>query len=583
MSHRIQNLLLAFVVAIVVVGSGALEDWFGRYYYGSDGVAYLDMSKAISRGDWTLALNPYWSIGYPTILSATRWMFSSDFRGEWIAVHVVNLMIFVATYVSFLYFLKVATIYATKVYGAEPADNGNGWNGFVFVIGTSLFLLLQLLVRDVSRIGPDLSVGCVFFLVMAISLQFCLRPQATTAVFMGVLMGFGYILKAILLPISAAVFLTVLLHSVTRLRAERLPATFKLAWALPAMALVAVPYIAAMSTVLGTFTLGEAGSLNYAWNVNDLPHWDHWQGGPAPFGTPIHPTQLLLKNPPVFGFAEPFHVTYPPWFNSFYWYEGYHRYFNIRNQISNMKSNLSLMQELYFGGPRALAAFLLFIIGLLFLKNRRIWWNRLIALWPLYLPSIAAICIYLMVFIEARYLVGFLTILFTTLLLPFFVPTLLFPKRVGYALAILIAVGSAMIIPENQKELIRRIIRHEPYANQEQWRVGLYLAESGFRAGDKVASVKVGNGALCSWAYMDGLQIVAEIGNDAFDPKDQEKDFELFNHSPEVQQTVLDLFRQAGAVLVVVFDVDGAPQGPGWERIPGTQSWVHLLNGNTRT
>jgi len=577
MNPRTKNLLTAFAVTLVVIGFGTLEDWFGRYFYGSDAISYLDMSKAISRGDWTLALNPYWSIGYPLILSVTRWIFPYDFQGEWMAVHVVNLVIFIATYVSFLYFLRVATIYAAKVNGAGDEGDGDGRNGFLYVIGSSIFLLLHLLVRMVSRIGPDLLVSCVFFLLMAACLQFCLKPNAKTAVLFGLLMGLGYIVKAILLPIAVIVFSLMLLHVLTRPYAERLPTISKLALALPAMFVLAVPYIAGMSVTLGSLTLGESGSLNYAWNVNGLPHWDDWKGGPDPFGTPLHPTQLLLKNPPVFGFAEPFHVTYPPWFNAYYWYEGYHRYFNFRNQISNMKSNFSTMQELYFGGPRAIAAFALFVIGLLCLKERQIWWKRLIATWPLFLPSIAAIGVYLVVFVEARYLAGFLTILLTSLLLPFFVPTLLFPRWIGYVLAIFIAVGSVLIILENQKDVVGRVIRNQPYTRDEQWRIGFYLAQSGLHPGDKVASVKVGNGSLCGWAYMNGLRIVAEIGNDAFDPRDQEKDFELFTGSPEVQQTVFDAFKQAGAVAVVVLDVNGPIQGAGWERIPGTQSWVHRI------
>ena len=228
-------------------------------------------------------------------------MFPYDYQGEWIAVHVVNLVIFVATYVSFLYFLRVATIYATKVNGNGDAGDGEGWNGFVYIIGTSLFLLLHLLVRIVSRIGPDLSVSCVFFLLMAVCLQFCSRIK--TAVVIGLLMGLGYIVKAILLPIAAIVFFLMLLHILTRPSSERLPTVSKLALALPAMLLLAVPYIAGMSVARGSFTMGESGSLNYAWNVNGLPHWDDWQGGPDPYGVPIHPTQLLLKNPPVFGFA----------------------------------------------------------------------------------------------------------------------------------------------------------------------------------------------------------------------------------------------------------------------------------------
>jgi len=339
---------------------------------------------------------------------------------------------------------------------------------------------------------------------------------------------------------------------------------------------VALPYVAAISKALGSFTLGESGSLNYAWNVNGLTRWIYWQGGPAQLGMPIHPT-LVWRNPSVFQFAEPFHVTYPPWFNPFYFYEGYHHFFNIENQIAALKSNLSVLREFFLRGPRAFSVALLLAIGLILLKDRKIWWNRLILLWPIYVPSAAAVSIYLLVSIEPRYLVGFLIILLTTLFVPLFVPTQLFSKKVGYLLVLLVAMGGTAFLGEHRRDVLQLAIDHPSYTSDEQWRIGLYLAQSGVHPGDKVADVVVGNGSRCTWAYIDDLHIVAEIGNETFNPGDQEKGFQLFTGSPDVQRTVFNLFRQAGAVWVVARDVNGLPQGSGWERVPGTRSWVHRL------
>ena len=580
MNQRIRNLAAGFVVSLLVVGSGALEDWFEKSEYSSDAISYLDISKAVSRGDWTLALTPYWSIGYPMILAATRWMFPPGPQGEWTAIHAVNLAIFVATYLSFLYLLKVAVTYTAMANGAEQAESGNG---LVFAIGTSIFLLWQLQTGNVSRVSPDLAVNCIFFLLMAASLRFCLRPSVTTASLMGFLMGIGYVIKAILLPLSSVVVLVVVLHSFCRLRTDRRSTIAKLTAALPAMAIPALPYVAALSTVAGHFTLGDSGSLNYAWEVNGLTHW-HWQGGPAPFGMPIHPLQLVLKNPPVFQFAEPFPVTYPPWFNPSYWYEGYRHFFNPANQIYFFKVNLLRFGEIFFNTPhapvKAVVSVSLLLASTFLLKDRQIFWGRLIALWPLYLPSTAAVGIYLLVFTEPRYLVGFLIILLTTIFLPLFVPTQLLARKNGYALVIVLAAVSAAVLLKSQAEVLRAAWQGKSYTSNEQWRIALYLAQSGVRPGEKVAFVRVERGTQSTWAYLDGLHIVAEIGNQGFSLENQEKDFELFTGSPEVQQTVFNLFRKAGAVLVVALDVNGAPQGSGWERVPETQSWVHRLDGS---
>jgi len=573
MSERTKNLLSGFLAGMLVAALGTWEDWFGRIDYAGDAVSYLDIAKAIRHGEWTLALSPYWSIGYPMILAATRWMFPPDPQGEWLGIHVVNMVIFLATYAAFLYLLQVAMAYLAEVNGCEFAGPGHR---FVFIMGTSVFLLLQLLVGNVSRINPDLLVSGVFFMLTALSLQFCMRPQAKTAVLLGVLAGFGYVLKAASLPESAAVFLMILIHSLTRLPADRLPAISRLAWALPFMALVALPYVGAISVALGTFTLGESGSLNYAWSVNGLPHWHNWQGGAPQLGAPIHPTHLVWRTPPVFTYAEPFPVTYPPWYNSFYWYEGYRHFFGLKNQISALTSNLAVLREFFLRGPRSLAAISFLAMGLFLLKDRRIWWKRMLALWPLYLPSICAISLYLLVVIELRYVVGFLIIILVALFLPLFVPTQLVGKKVGFALAALVAVVSAAVLAENNKEAIGRAIHCQAYTSAEQWRVGLFLVQSNVHPGEKVALVR--NNGPVGWAYIADVHIVAEIGDNTLDHDDGEKDFQLFTSSSEVQQTVFGLFRQAGAAWVVAYDVDGRLAGSGWKSVPGTRSWIHRLD-----
>jgi hypothetical protein len=95
--------------------------------------------------------------------------------------------------------------------------------------------------------------------------------------------------------------------------------------------------------------------------------------------------------------------------------------------------------------------------------------------------------------------------------------------------------------------------------------------------GAPVASVHQG-GPSCTWAYVGGVRVVAEIGNDAFDPAGQATDFALFTDNPAAQQASLRLFRKAGAVAVIVPHAGKPPRGPGWQQVPGTQAWVYRLN-----
>jgi hypothetical protein len=338
---------------------------------------------------------------------------------------------------------------------------------------------------------------------------------------------------------------------------------------------VVVPYVAANSSAVGFFSLGESGGLNYAWSVNHLPQGIHWQGGPGDAGRPIHPTAMVLTSPHVFAFAEPFHVTYPPWFNPFYWNEGYRQHFKVGNQLAALEANLTFLGHFFLRGPRAITALALAALGLFFLKERMIWWRRLLALWPFHLPSILAVGIYVMVVIEPRYLVGFLIVILTAPLVALFTPSPLISPRASFALTLLVVLACAAVLVENEKDPFLRMIHHECYLSNDQWKAGLYLAEIGLPPGEKVAAVH--GGLQCTWAKVSGAQIVAELGENIVAPNEEESDFHLFARDPAVQQTVFALFRQAGAKLAVVRGADVPLQGPGWEQVPGTAMWFHGL------
>ena len=110
-----------------------------------------------------------------------------------------------------------------------------------------------------------------------------------------------------------------------------------------------------------------------------------------------------------------------------------------------------------------------------------------------------------------------------------------------------------------------------------QWDIARYLTQSGLEPGDKVASVTTLNDIRCTWAYAAGLHIVTNIGNDAYSPQNQQQDFNLFWTDPATQQDVLRLFREQGAVAVVVPIANTPPVGSNWQQIPNTQAWLLRL------
>jgi hypothetical protein len=561
-----------------VIGFGTVDDWYGEVYYGADGIAYFDNANAIRSGNWVMALSPYWSIGYPLALTSMRWMFPAGWAGEWTSIHVVNMIIYAATYASFLYFLRQAIAFAARTGGSE--DELPKGSRALFIVGSFIFVGWQVQTQDVSRTTPDLMVSGLFFLLTAFALQFCLRPSARPAFLMGFVAGLGYVAKAAFLPISFFVFFAVLVRVITQPGSDRFRAVRKFFWAAPAMALPALPYVIAISLVLGRFTLGESGSLNYAWTVNKLPHW-HWTGGTPAFGAPIHPVRLLSTAPHVYEFAEPFHVTYPPFYNPYYWYEGYRHFFNLHNEIEAIKPNLFILTTTFFSTPHAPTKFVLalaaFIVLATLFTKRAVYWKRVLALWPLYVPTLLGIAMYIAVCLEVRYVLSFLIVLMITPLLPLFVPSPVVGKKTGYLILALASFLSLGYMIKDLSPALGRVFRHDSFTTHEEWRVGLYLAQQYPTPGTKVAMVRIEHGIQTTWAYVAGLHIVGAIGSQDFDNEQQTKDFDLFTKSPEVQQTVFDLFRKAGAVVVVAMAVPDAPSGDGWVQVPGTKAWVHPL------
>ena len=104
----------------------------------------------------------------------------------------------------------------------------------------------------------------------------------------------------------------------------------------------------------------------------------------------------------------------------------------------------------------------------------------------------------------------------------------------------------------------------------------------GFKRGDAVAAVG-GPNASSTWAYIDGLRIVAELGGQPFDarnpsagPSENNAAAPAFWHDPPaVQQNILSLFRDAGAIAVTAPGKPPEVSAPGWRRAKDTDVWVY--------
>jgi hypothetical protein len=560
-------LSLRLLVGVAVMLAGALECRYGKSELYGDDISYLDVANMIRAGDWRAALNPLWSIGYPLLLSVARRFFPSTMRGEMAAVFWLNLSIYLVAWTGFLWLVRVM---ARSLRGDPLREPDSPLSPFLLICAGCIFVTVQTGVGRVSTVGPDLLVTGIFFFASAVAVKVYLRPTVGNSVALGVLLGLGFLTKAILLPLASVFFgMMVALQGRRRIGAP----IFR---AVGVFLLFVVVYGAGLSWSLGRPTLGEAGALNFAFHVNHLSHWMGWQGGPPEFGSPIHPVRMLRTDPPVFAFGEPFHVTYPPQFNMVYWYEGYRHAFSLKNTARAVVGNLHdvkyVFQEIL---PVTLAVIVCFCFAFVARRRTRAGAAPSLNPWIVYLPSLVGGSFYLLVHLEGRYVAGFLCV---TGMAPFLTLDRLPLRSLIRTAAVLLLVAATLFnSSERLHGAVRSAIARTDMQSGGQWAIADYLVKLNLKAGDKVASVAPRNVFRCTWAYASRSHIVAAIGNDAFDPESQVQDLHLFFDHPSTQQQVLELFREQGAVAVVATDIPFEVSSPGWQHVPGSQAWVRLL------
>src|SRR5207244_7668958 len=95
---------------------------------------------------------------------------------------------------------------------------------------------------------------------------------------------------------------------------------------------IAAPLVLSLSWSKRRLTFGDSGKLNYAWEVNQIPKYRHWQGDPPGSGVPRHPTRKVFDSPNVYEFAQPLSASSAVCFVPSSCYDGIETRFNLRRQ-----------------------------------------------------------------------------------------------------------------------------------------------------------------------------------------------------------------------------------------------------------
>jgi hypothetical protein len=498
---------------------------------------------------------------------------------EYVLLHAVNVALFLVAFGACALFVRELIV--------DLLDTpSTAWTAPQFTtIALLLFIWVGLTQLVVWMESPDVLVAIATFAASALLLRLRWNASPLTASALGAILGGAYLAKAAMLPI-AATYLLAAIFSV-RPRASFLRAIGIAAIAAAAFAIVAAPWIVALSSTKGRIDWGDAGRLNYLWFVNRSedwprhwpPHWPHWDGE-GNHGHAWHAAPRLLERPAVYSFERPaaatgarngFEATYPMWQDPSYWYEGLSARPNLRDQVRRLKLSANDLLQIVatnfyrkdLFNPLIALGVALAVCALA--SPRRRWEIH----WPIVSPAVATILLYSAVYVEPRYVAAAMFVIIADLIAGLRLEPDGHSRALTRAAAIvMIAVLVFAIASAVMTECTdgwRRLLRGEPDQENVPWHVATLIHEAGIAEGEHVAIV--GHAQVATrWARLARVKIVAEV---------PASDVAAFKASPAAAQTALDALARTSVKYVLAEDV---PSGmPGWRELPGTPYSVFKL------
>lgn len=411
----------------VLLALAAFQAYAQRFAIGPDGMAYLDLSDAVTSGAWGRLVDLYWSPLYPLLIGVARLVARAGAAGEVATIHAVNLAGFAVMLAAFDYMLMSILSLAAGVRGAAL-------RGPMAAAGAyALFGVLALTMTPLELTTPDLFSDAAVLLALGALLRLRQSPSGGRrhAVVLGLALGVGALAKSFLVPWALVCFVT------AGILAGRKGAR-DLAAGVVAWALVVVPWTAALSAKAGRPTFGDAGRLTYAWFVNlqDPPSM-----GGVPLGALTASTERLLPGVGVPGDSP---YTDPMWTDPARFNTAVTPRFNVRDQLTTLE-----IFHVFYVENLAPLLFLILLVTTAPSGTRREAWRLG---WPVYAPAIAGLFGYAMVLVTTRYVMPFVLAITLTLLATVPLARRWVPRNVLVGLLMLI--GLEALLPETATGLV---------------------------------------------------------------------------------------------------------------------------------
>jgi hypothetical protein len=560
--HRLDSLDSAGAILIIRISfwtataiAGFAQAWAVRFTINPDGNSYLDIASAYLRGDYANAVNAYWSPMYSWLIALTLRLLHPSPYWETALLHLLNFAGVLIALRCFEFFFSAFLEYLgrNQPKDDEPLLSVPGW----WLLGYGLFLSTALFVLSLEPTNPDVWVCVVSYLAVGILLRIALYPLnwGYCAVF-GVVLGLGYLTKAFYFPLSF-IFLggALLVGGMSRRSVARV------AVAAVTFALVAGPFVFALSKAKHRLTYGDVGKIAYAMVVDPIQQPFSWHGENQS-GTPRHPVRQILSSPRVIEFATPVAGAYPPVYDLSYWMEGVQLHFSVRGQLRILRQSIGTFFLIFLIQIE-------FAVGVLVLLLSKPRWREcggsITRLWLLWLPPAIGCAAYALVLVENRYVAPFLPFLW----LAAFAVALRNPSAASKRVRAAIVLGVLCIVGIKTAKYFVSDLAAMSHQENTNWLVAQNLRNIGLKPGERVAVIA--GKAEGHWARLAEIKIVAEL------PLGQEGPF--WEGDSALQGRVFAAFASTGARLVVVKEPPSGATKLGWQRLGDTPYYVHSLSG----
>ena len=563
---KITRLEITFWLFAIV--TGFVHIWADHHYLvNADAMSYIDIAESYLRGDWSKAVNSYWSPLYSWLLALGLAIAKPSPYWKFTIVHLVNFGMYLFALGCFCFLMREMIRHQGNQRAGLVAHRVVTLPDWALLaLGYSLFIWSSLVLVTLQLESPDMLVAAFVYLATAMLLRIRRQPSSLARfALLGIVLGLGFLAKSIMFLLTP-VFLIAAMLAVRNVR-RALP---RLAVAVVLFLVVAGPFIFAMSRSKSTLTTGRSGRLNYLWAINRVTT-THWQGEEQGSGTPKHSTRKIHDNPPAFEFSEPVGGTYPVWYDPTYWYEGSVSHFDLKQQMRVFLGGIAAYFEL-LQNRGVNYGLLIGLIALYILSGRgRLLVYDLIDEWSLIVPAVAGLGLYALVNVQGRYVASFLVLLWLALIMAVRVRDT--PNALKFARSLSIVLIATIVfttVASSSREVgltLRQLVRGENPSAHEQWQVAEGLREMGVAPSDKVAFI--GDSFRAFWAHLLGVRVTAEIRRDRV--------IDFWQAGPAVKGDVINAFARTGVKAVVTEDPPVGMDMSGWQKIRDTDYYVYLL------